>query len=58
MKNRDILKEHYLSELPSELKNNVPKKLDKKFINDFAAIIESNLGNEEFTVEEIWRKVS
>ncbi len=56
-KNRDILKEHYTSELPVELKSSVPKKLDKKFINDFAAIVETNIGNEAFTVEDICKTI-
>jgi signal transduction histidine kinase/AraC-like DNA-binding protein len=58
MRNRDILKEHYTSELPVELKSSVPKKLDKKFINDFAAVVENNIGNEAFTVEEICKAIS
>ena len=57
VKNRNILKEHYTSELPVELKSNIPKKLDKKFINDFTSIVESNLGNEDFTVEDICKAI-
>ncbi len=53
MKNREILREHYTSELPVKLKSATPKKLDKKFINDFAAIVESNISNDAFTVDDI-----
>ena len=53
MKNREILREHYTSELPSKLKSTAPKRLDKKFINDFAAIVEANIGNDAFTADDI-----
>ncbi len=57
MRNREILKEHYTSELPTELKSQIPKKLDKKFINDFTAIVENNISNEEFTMEDICKGI-
>lgn len=57
MNNREILKEHYTSELPVELKNVAPKRLDKKFITDFTAIVESNISNDEFTVEDICKAI-
>ncbi len=57
MKNRDILREHYTSELPVELKSTAPKKLDRKFINDFTAIVESNISNDEFNVDEICKTI-
>ena len=57
MKNRDILREHYTSELPVELKSTAPKKLDRKFINDFTAIVESNISNDEFNVDQICKTI-
>jgi signal transduction histidine kinase/DNA-binding response OmpR family regulator len=53
MKNRDLLREHYTSEISSEIKTQNPRKLDRKFINEFTSTIESNIGNENFTIDEI-----
>ena len=53
LKNREILREHYTSEITSETKSASPGKLDKKFINEFTAIIEANIGNENFTIDDI-----
>jgi len=53
LKNRSILKEHFSGEIPSELKIQTLNKLDKKFITEFNALIENNIGNENFSVEEI-----
>lgn len=55
--NREMLRDHYTSELPVELKAQIPKKLDKKFINDFTAIVESNIGNDNFNVNEICKVI-
>ncbi|MEP6513891.1 MAG: substrate-binding domain-containing protein, partial [Parafilimonas sp.] len=57
LKNRDVLREHYTSELPVELKSQSPKKIDKKFINDFAAIVESNISNEDFSIDNICKTI-
>ena len=57
LKNHEILREHYTSELPVELKTQAPKKLDRKFINDFAAIVESNIENDEFNIDEICKNI-
>ncbi|WP_240410108.1 substrate-binding domain-containing protein [Flavisolibacter nicotianae] len=51
--NRVMLKEHYSAELPSNLKTQTVAKIDRKFISDFTAIVESNLANEDFTIEDI-----
>lgn len=53
MKNREILREHYTSELNLEVRLQGPQKLDRKFINEFNAIVETNIGNEHFTIEEL-----
>lgn len=55
LKNREILKSHYTSELLVENKFAAPKKLDRKFVNEFVAIVENNLPNENFSVDEICR---
>jgi AraC-like DNA-binding protein len=56
LKNRIILKEHFTSDVTG---GNVPvsKNLDKKFLNDFAGIVEQNLANENFNVDEICKLI-
>ena len=51
--NRSKLKDHFTSELPSSLKSQTVGKIDRKFVSEFTAIIESNLANEQFTAEDI-----
>jgi len=51
--NRARLKEHFTTELSSGLKTQTVSKLDKKFISEFSALVESNLSNEEFKVDEV-----
>ena len=55
LKNRTILREHYTSELPSESRSNNSNKLDRKFISEFTSIIEANLSNEDFSVDDIYK---
>lgn len=55
LKNRTILREHYTSELPSESRSNTSNKLDRKFISEFTSIIEANLSNEDFSVDDIYK---
>jgi len=57
LNNRSILREHYTSELPMESRSNSSTKLDRKFINEFTAIVESNLSNENFAVEHICKEI-
>ncbi|HEX5151057.1 MAG TPA: substrate-binding domain-containing protein [Parafilimonas sp.] len=57
LKNREVLREHYTSELPIELKSQAPKKLDRKFINDFTSIVEQNISNDAFNVDEICKAI-
>lgn len=52
IKNRLILKEHFTSDV-SHGSLPVSKTLDKKFVNDFAGIVEQNLANENFNVDDI-----
>lgn len=56
LKNRKLLREHYTSEVPQEVKAGAPKKIDRKFVNEFTAIVEKNIGNDAFSVEEISRE--
>ncbi len=57
LKNRAVLREHYTSELPTETRSNSSKKIDRKFINLFTSIVEENLSDENFSVDEICRKI-
>jgi signal transduction histidine kinase/AraC-like DNA-binding protein len=55
--NRVILKEHFTSELPNNLKTQTVNKIDRKFVNEFTALVESNISNEHFTVEDICKNM-
>ena len=57
LNNRSILREHYTSELPTESRSNSSSKIDRKFINEFTAIVENNLSNDNFSVEDICREI-
>lgn len=57
MKNREILREHYTSEFSPEFKSQNPKKLDRKFISEFTSIIEANIPNEHFTIDDLCHKI-
>ncbi|HKG04844.1 MAG TPA: ATP-binding protein, partial [Pedobacter sp.] len=54
IRNRAMLKEHYISDISaSGSKKTTANTIDKKFLNDFAGLVEQNLGNEKFSVDEI-----
>jgi signal transduction histidine kinase/DNA-binding response OmpR family regulator len=55
--NRKILKEHFTSDLPVMLKSSISKSIDKKFINDFSGIVEKNISNENFSVDDICKSI-
>ena len=57
LNNRSVLREHYTSELPTESRSNSSTKIDRKFINEFIAIVENNLSNENFSVEDIYKEI-
>jgi signal transduction histidine kinase/AraC-like DNA-binding protein/ABC-type xylose transport system substrate-binding protein len=57
IKNRLLLKEHYVSEFPLNNKIPISKKLDKKFLNDFAGIVENNIANDKFNVDHICKNI-
>lgn len=57
LKNRNLLKAHYSSDISSSSKIPVSKALDKKFLNDFAGIVEQNLGNENFSVDDLAKEI-
>jgi hypothetical protein len=53
--------EHYTSELPVELRTGAgtatPTRVTRKFINEFIAIVENNIPNEDFSVDDICRSI-
>lgn len=57
IKNRVILKEHFISDTQPAGKLPVSKNLDKKFLNDFAGIVEQNLANENLNVDDICKAI-
>lgn len=57
LRSRAALREHYTSELPMEARANASGKLDRKFISEFTAIVENNIPNENFTVDEICKQI-
>ncbi len=57
LKNRAQLRDHFTSELPTESRSNSSTKIDRKFISEFTAIVENNLSNEEFSVDNMCREI-
>ena len=57
LNNRSVLREHYTSELPTESRSNSSTKVTRKFINEFIAIVENNIPNEDFSVDDICREI-
>ncbi|MFA4868591.1 MAG: substrate-binding domain-containing protein [Pedobacter sp.] len=57
LNNRVLMRSHYSAELPVDSRINMVGKLDKKFLNEFSGIVESNLANENLSVEEICKMI-
>lgn len=57
LSNRAMLKQHFTSEMPSNLKTQTISKIDRKFVIEFTSLVESNLSNEEFSVEDICKSL-
>lgn len=58
IRNRGILKEHYISDISNTTtKKTAASQLDKKFINDFAGIVEHHLSDENFSVEDLCKLI-
>lgn len=53
--NREALKSHYSHDFQVPALANPGQSLDRKFINDFTSLIEKNLGNADFHVNELAR---
>lgn len=57
LRNREVLRDHFTSELPNETRSNSSSKIDRKFINEFSAIVENNISNEDFSVDQICKEI-
>ncbi len=58
LRNREVLKGHYTSGLENEfLRTSGAKKIDRKFVSEFSAIVESNIANENFGVDDICKEI-
>lgn len=53
IRNRNMLKEHYSQDLNIDTHLSSPGGLDRKFINDFSALVEKNVSNPDFNVNEL-----
>jgi signal transduction histidine kinase/AraC-like DNA-binding protein len=56
--NRARLKEHFTGDLSSNLKTQTVGKLDRKFVNEFTSLVESNIANEDFSVDDICKAMA
>ena len=58
LRNREVLKGHYTSELPTKISGiHAAKKIDRKFVSEFSSIVENNIANEDFSVNDICKEI-
>lgn len=57
LQNREKIKDHYSGEILSKAKSQVSKKTDRKFSIEFTAIVENNISNENFGVNDICKEM-
>lgn len=57
IRNKELLKEHYSHDL--NIETNIPSvgNIDRKFVNDFMALVEKNIGNADLNVNDIGREL-
>ncbi len=58
LNNRNRSKEHYSSETLPGINQITRKKADRKFISEFSAIVENNISNDAFNIEDICRELN
>lgn len=56
--NRNKSKEHYSSDMVPGIKQIARKKTDRKFVSEFTALVENNISNDAFSVEDICRELN
>jgi signal transduction histidine kinase/DNA-binding response OmpR family regulator len=57
IKNRKLLRDHYIHGLNVSTVTTAPGNLDRKFVNDFTALIEKNVANADLAANEIAREL-
>ncbi|MBX2921067.1 MAG: substrate-binding domain-containing protein [Chitinophagaceae bacterium] len=57
LENRTKLKEHYSAEIPPGINGGVAKKSSRSFAAHLNAVIEQNIANENFSVDDICREM-
>lgn len=55
--NRKVLKSHFTSDIEFPIESIKLNQLDKKLLNDFSSVVEENLSNDQFCVDDICRLV-
>ncbi|CAL1516736.1 substrate-binding domain-containing protein [Chitinophaga sp. MM2321] len=58
LNNRALLKTHYIAEPETRMHTSRSNKPDRKFVNDFTAVVAENLGNDQLSVEDICQHLS
>jgi signal transduction histidine kinase/DNA-binding response OmpR family regulator/basic membrane lipoprotein Med (substrate-binding protein (PBP1-ABC) superfamily) len=56
--NRHKLKEYFSSGIPVAIRNSAYKHTERKFISTFKAIVENNIANDEFALEDICKQMT
>ena len=56
--NRHKLKEYFSSGIPAEIRGSGHKQTDRKFIATFKAIVENNIANDKFALEDICKQMT
>ncbi len=56
--NRHKLKEYFSSGIPVEIRSSGHKQTDRKFISTFKAIVENNIANDKFALEDICKQMT
>ncbi|WP_228084985.1 substrate-binding domain-containing protein [Mucilaginibacter sp. JRF] len=55
--NRRLLKDRFTSDITPLERASGSRQIDKKFLNDFAGIVEQNLSNDKFNVDDICKVI-
>lgn len=58
LNNRARLKDHYIAEPETRVHTIQSDKTERRFINDFTAVVEEHLSNDQFCVEDICQQLS
>ena len=56
--NRHKLKEYFSSGIPAEIRGSGHKQTERKFISTFKAIVENNISNDKFALEDICKEMT